>query len=255
MSERGDRIEARFIRFPTSESALEVMCNKRVTDAQLDTVGHVFEREFLEAVRIFGNDKFLIEQDVWTGRILRHWHLELSQRTRKFRLIYKIFLERFWVHVQQQVIPNEVQTRRHVRHAGRHHDHRILFGHDDAILPERAIATVRVMPAPPELIAVTHAPIVAEARIARVISIVNVRAGRLVYPGFWQDLPSIPNAFLQVQLAKLGDVFGACIHAETTEADSVRIRFPSRAPNPEWLQQSRLEIREQVLTCDFLNDR
>jgi hypothetical protein len=111
----------------------------------------------------------------------------------------------------QKLVPNHVQHGLHVFDATGDRHHRVLLWHNEAILSERAVTAIGVVPAAPELETVTLVPIA--IRIAAV--------GRLLcrghrHPFRREQWFAVPAAALQVKLAELRDVLRA--HAQAVTA-------------------------------------
>ena len=104
----------------------------------------------------------------------------------------------------QQRFPELVEQSGHVTDTAGHRDDRVLFGQDDAELPEGTITPVGSVATSPELVAIALLPVV--ARIAAIGDLFG-RGGP--DPVFGEQSPSVPQSALQVELPELGDVFGA----------------------------------------------
>jgi hypothetical protein len=75
------------------------------------------------------------------------------------------------MHRRKEVLPDFIQNRLHVLETANHGEHRILFRQDDAVLAERSVAAIAMVPTAPELITVAGRPI----RVCLGIAIIRVR--------------------------------------------------------------------------------
>src|SRR5262249_42782094 len=134
----------------------------------------------------------------------------------------------------EQLVPDQVEHRLHILHAAGDRDHGVLFGEDEAILSERAVAAVGAMAAAPELVAVALVPVVLGVAAVRSLP----RRGRLA-PGLGHELFPLPLPLLEVELAEPGDVLGADAEPVAAEADTLRADAPGRVLDAQRLEQAR----------------
>src|SRR5271165_3594688 len=104
------------------------------------------------------------------------------------------------------MLPNQLQFSLHAGALAGDRDDRVLLGHDNSVLPKRAIAAEGVVPAAPKLVAIALVPIALTFQPFQIRSawLLNLECRRLFDPVSRQYLASIPQALLQVKLAKLG---------------------------------------------------
>ncbi len=123
------------------------------------------------------------------------------------------------------------------------------FGKTNTVLSKSAIASIMPAAATPELVTVTLCPIA-----FGILSIGDLARRGCLNPLGWNQLLSVPHAFLQVQLPELSDIFGSNIEAIATEANSLRAVSPSRFFDAQWLEQTWFEVVEYGLAGLLLND-
>ena len=128
--------------------------------------------------------------------------------------------------------------------------HGVLLGHDDAVLPEGAIAAVDAgRLAAPELEAVALRPIG-----IRVRAIVDLLGGGLLDPVRGDELLPLPLPLLQIELPEAGDIFGGDAQPPAAKVDAVGVALPGGALDAERLEQARGEVVEQGLPGQLLHD-
>src|SRR5205823_2412413 len=150
----------------------------------------------------------------------------------------------------QQFVPDDVEFALHVVGVGGDGDDGILFGNDDAELAVGAVTAEGVVAAAPELEAVALVPI-----FGRVAAIRNLSGSGLFDPRSWNELLASPLAFLQIEQAEFGNIFGADFQTKAASIDSLRTGGPFRIFDAERFEQARLEIIENGLARDLGHDR
>ena len=158
--------------------------------------------------------------------------------------------ERARLHRGQQVLPHQVHHAAHVLRAAGDRDDRVLLGHHDAELAERAVAAVDAVAAAPELVAVALLPVALRVAAVRHLA----RRGRLD-PRGGQQLPPLPLALLQVELAEARDVLGPHAQAEAAERHPLLVGVPGRVLDAERLEEPRPQVVEHASAGDLLHDR
>ena len=83
----------------------------------------------------------------------------------------------------------------------------------------------------------------------------NLLARRPLHPVLRNQLFAVPFALLQIELAKLGDVFRAQLQPVAAERIAFRAAGPIGIFNPKWLKQTRLQKLEQRLPRCLRNNR
>jgi hypothetical protein len=145
---------------------------------------------------------------VHSFRLLRRMSFEFGNCLLHFFLPGGIFRQRLVCKRREEVIPDGVHLALEVAGVGGVNNHRVLVGNDDAELATRAVAAKGIVGAAPELEAVTLLPVDADFGM-RFLIVGNLLAGCLFNPFLRNQLLAVPLSFLQVELAKFGDVFGA----------------------------------------------
>ncbi len=105
------------------------------------------------------------------------------------------------------------------------------------------------MTAAPELVAVALLPVA-----VRVAAIGHLPSGGSADPGCRDQLLPLPFPLLQVELAKLGDVFGANEQPIAAEADPLRARSPRRLLDAQRFKQPGPQIVQHRLARHLLHD-
>ena len=118
-----------------------------------------------------------------------------------------------------------------------------------AVLAEGAVAAVEAVAAAPELIAVALVPVA-----LRVAAVRGLARGGRRHPLGGQELPALPRAALQVELAEAGDVLGRRVEPEAPERDSLWARVPLRVADAERLEQPRPQVLDERLAGHLLDD-
>ena len=73
-------------------------------------------------------------------------------------------------------------------------------------------------------------------------------------PRLRHQLLALPLPLLEVQLAEAGDVFGTHVQPEAAERNALLAGVPGRILDAERLEQTRAEIRQDILAGDLLDD-
>src|SRR5262249_52061282 len=118
-----------------------------------------------------------------------------------------------------------------VPHTGGDGDDGVLVWGHDAVLPERPVAPVGPVPAPPELVPVPLVPVA-----PRVTPVGRLPGRRGPDPPPRHPLPALPLPFLEVELAELGDVLGPDAQTVATGRNALRARLPGRLLDAQRLE-------------------
>ena len=158
------------------------------------------------------------------------------------------------------MFPNHVQFGLHVADVCRSDDNSVFFGQDDNELSVGAVGTESVMSASPHLIAVALQLVTVfgfnferfAAYAGREQS--NVRSAGFVDPRGRKQLVLFPLSSLQEKLSELGHIFGTDVQSPSAAVDALRTFIPSHRVDAERIEETRAEVIDRFLVCNFLHD-
>src|ERR1700722_10168979 len=97
-----------------------------------------------------------------------------------------------------------------------------------------------MMPATPKLVAIALKPIAGLLRFFQVLilrrRLLNLERCSFLHPGGGKNLPPLPNAFLQIELAELGQALRLHSQTPTAGIDALRTNLPSHAVDSHRLE-------------------
>lgn len=151
---------------------------------------------------------------------------------------------------REEIVKENVQDSLIVVAVGvdRHDD--ILIGHNEAELRIHSVAAEAIMTATPELVAVPLRPV---ALWIGAVGDVSLR--RFVDPRRRDDLTTVPHSLLQQELTELRNIFRLEEEARAALVDPLRRFFPIRMIDMKGLEETRLEIIDDLFADRLLNDR
>src|SRR5699024_5247214 len=129
---------------------------------------------------------------------------------------------------RKQVFPGEGEYSLHGCALTGHREDQVVLRKNDAELSERAVTAVAVA-CHPELEAVALLPVGCRIRARR-----YVRSRCLIDPRGGKELATVPLAFVQVELAELGDGFGVRVHPAEADFMPHAVADPADAVDTEW---------------------
>ena len=137
--------------------------------------------------------------------------------------------------------------------AGGHRQDGVELGHDDAELAERTVAAVRRCGGTART--GSRSPAASRSRSwSGIPGRWDLLARRLLDPFLRDQLLAVPFALLQVELAELGEVFGAEVEAAAAERVALGAAVPAGVLDAQRLEQSRLEVFQHGLAGHLRDD-